>query len=202
MAPASKPRGRARHASMTSYNHVNAIKNIHPNLQEIIKNCPALDVILAHDNPRGSTHNRGRARDKEHVARPPNAFMVYRSYVWYTKQLEDNDEKNLSCVSRQAGRSWMVMDDQARAPFKQVADIAKRLHAERHPDYKYAPSSRSHKSQKKPARRVSRAKVKGRVKESATHRNVRFDAWPQSKETPPTPATPRASPARAGGTAP
>ncbi|KAI0294828.1 high mobility group box domain-containing protein, partial [Russula brevipes] len=76
----------------------------------------------------------------EHVARPPNAFMVYRSYVWYTKQLENNDEKNLSCVSQLAAQSWRVMSEQARTPFKQVADAAKREHAERNPDYKYAPS--------------------------------------------------------------
>src|SRR6266849_6681796 len=52
MNPASNPRGRARNASMTSYSRVNAIKNLHPNLQEIIKNCPALDVIFDNDNRR------------------------------------------------------------------------------------------------------------------------------------------------------
>jgi hypothetical protein len=192
MTPASNPRGRAHDASKTSYSRASAIKNLHPNLQEIIKNCPALDVILDNDSRRSSTHNR--ARDKEHVARPPNAFMVYRSYVWFTKQLEDNDEKNLSSVSRLAGRSWQVMSDQARCPFRQVADIAKREHAARNPDYKYAPSSRSQTSQKKPTRRASRAKVKAKVKETATHRNAGFDSLPLSKEATPTPAsTPSAS---------
>jgi hypothetical protein len=187
MTPASNPRGRARSASKTPHCRVNAIKNLHPNLQEIIKNCPALDVIFDNDDRRSSTHNR--VRDKEHVARPPNAFMVYRSYVWYTKQLEDNDEKNLSCVSQLAGRSWQVMSDQARYPFRQVADIAKREHAARNPDYKYAPSSRSQTSQKNPARRASRAKVKAKVKETATHRNAGFDSLPLSKEATPTPAS-------------
>ncbi len=155
MTPALNPRVRAHNASKAPDSRVNAVKGLHSTLQDIIKNCPALDVILDHESPRSSTHNRGRARDKEHVARPPNAFMVYRSYVWFTKQLEDNHEKNLSCVSQLAGRSWTVMSDQARAPFKQVADIAKRMHAERNPDYKYAPSSRSQNSQKKQARRAS-----------------------------------------------
>ncbi|KAH9982132.1 high mobility group box domain-containing protein, partial [Lactifluus volemus] len=75
----------------------------------------------------------------EHVSRPPNAFMVYRSYVWFTKQLDDNDEKNLSCVSKLAADSWKDMNDQARAPFHSVAALAKRKHAELYPDYKYAP---------------------------------------------------------------
>ena len=194
MTPASTPRVRARTAAKTPYNRVDTIKNLHPDLQDIIKNCPALDIIFDHDNPRSSTHSRSRGRDKEHVARPPNAFMVYRSYVWYTKQLEDNDEKNLSCVSQLAGRSWMVLSEQARMPFKQVADIAKREHAERNPDYKYAPSSRSQKSQKTPTRRVSKAKEKVKVKETATLRNGGFAALPPSKEVTPTPAgTPTAA---------
>ena len=187
MTPASTPRVRARQAAMIPYNRVNAIKDLHPNLQNIIKNCPALDIIFDHDNPRSSTHSRGRGRDKEHVARPPNAFMVYRSYVWFTKQLEDNDEKNLSCVSRLAGRSWMDLNEQARAPFKQVADIAKREHAERNPDYKYAPSSRSQKSQKNPARRSSGTKEKATVNEAATVHNGGFAALPPSKQVTSTP---------------
>jgi len=165
---------------------VNAIKKHHPNLQEIIKNCPALDVIFDYDNPRSSTHIRSRGRDKEHVARPPNAFMVYRSYMWYTKQVEIKNEKNLSCVSQLAARSWRVMSEKDRTPFKLVADIAKREHAERNPDYKYAPS------QKKPAQRASKAKIKVKVKQTAT---------PSPKEAQPTRAgTTSAVPAHASPT--
>ena len=194
MNPTSNSRGRARNASRTPYTHVNAIKNLPPNLQEIIKDCPALDVIFDNDTRRSSTRNR--ARKKDHVPRPPNAFMVYRSYAWHTKQLEDNKEKNLSCVSRLVARTWHGMDDQARDPFKQVADIAKREHAVRHPDYKYAPSSRSQTSPKKPARRASKAKVKVKVKVkvTATHGNAGSDSLPLLKEAAPTPAsTPPAS---------
>jgi hypothetical protein len=86
------------------------------------------------------------------------------------------------------------MSDQARCPFRQIADIAKREHAARNPDYKYAPSSRSQTSRKKPARRASRAKVTAKVNETATHRNPGFDSLPLSKEATPTPAsTPPAS---------
>jgi len=185
--PTVTPRARPRQTVKpvkTPYSRVNSIKKLHPGLQEIIKNCPALDIIFDHDNPRSSTHTR-RGRDKEHVARPPNGFMVYRSYVWYTKQLENKDETNLSCVSRLAGRSWRILSEQARSPFKQVADIAKREHAERNPDYKYAPSSRSQKSQRKPA---SRAKGKARVKQTATPPNRGLDAASPSKDVTPTPS--------------
>jgi len=186
--PAVTPRGRPRQTMKTPYSRVNSIKKLHPGLQEIINNCPALDIIFDHDSPRSSTHSRSRGRDKEHVARPPNAFMVYRSYVWYTKQLENKDEKNLSCVSRLAGRSWRVLSEQARTPFKQVATIAKREHAERNPDYKYAPSSRSSKSQRKPGRAGSRAKGKAKVKQTATPLDGGFDASPPPREVTPFPS--------------
>lgn len=188
MNPAPNPRGRARNASKTPCSRVNAVKNPHLDVQEIIKDCPALDVLLGNDIRRNSTHNR--ARDKGHVRRPPNAFMIYRSYAWHTKQLEDNEEKNLSRISKQLGHSWEAMGEQARRPFLQVAVIASREHRARNPDYKYAP--RSQKSPKKPARRASRAKVKAEVKESATHRNARLDSLPLLKQATPTPAcTPR-----------
>jgi hypothetical protein len=86
------------------------------------------------------------------------------------------------------------MSEQARYRFRQVADIAKREHAARNPDYKYAPSSRAQTSPKKPARRANKAKVKSKVKETATHRNASFDSRSPSKEATPTPAsTPAAS---------
>jgi HMG (high mobility group) box len=74
--------------------------------------------------------------------------MVYRSYVWFTKQLHNNDEKNLSCVSKLAADSWKDMSDQARAPFQGIATEAKRKHAELYPNYKYAPAPREDKPSK------------------------------------------------------
>ena len=184
-APAVTPRGRPRPTMKTPYSRLNSIKKLHPDLQEIVKNCPALDIIFDHDKPRSSTHSRSRGRDKEHVARPPNAFMVYRSYVWHTKQLENKDEKNLSCVSRLAGRSWRILSEQARTPFKQVAAIAKREHAERNPDYKYAPASRAPKSQRKLARAGSGAKGQTMVKRTTNPLDGGFDASPPPEEIMP-----------------
>jgi hypothetical protein len=80
------------------------------------------------------------------------------------------------------------LSEQARTPFKQVAAIAKREHAERNPDYKYAPSSRSPKSQRKPGRAVSRAKGKAKIKETATPLDGGFDASPPPTEVTPIPS--------------
>jgi HMG (high mobility group) box len=171
--PAGTPRigVRARSAAHSPYNRVNSTTatKVNADLDEIIKNCPAVDVLLGgYATPRSSTHNR--TRDQEHVSRPPNAFMVYRSYVWFTKQLDDNDEKNLSCVSKLAADSWKDMNDQARAPFHSVAALAKRKHAELYPDYKYAPTSRTDKPTKptkKNAQPALKARERAKLKEKA-----------------------------------
>lgn len=194
MNPTSNPRGRARNAPKTPYSHVNAVKNLHLNVQDIIRDCPAVDLLLGNNIRRSSTHNR--ARDKGHVRRPPNAFMIYRSYAWYTKLLEDNNQKILSDVSKDVGRSWRLLGEQTQRPFRQVAAIAQREHRARNPDYKYAPLPRSQKLPKKLARRAPRTKVKAKVKESATHGDTGLNSLPLLKQATSTPAcqcTPRAS---------
>jgi hypothetical protein len=110
-APVTTLRGRAaRSVAKSPYSRANTTTKFDSALDDIIKSCPAVDVLLGgYATPRSSTHNRGR--DQEHVSRPPNAFMVYRSYIWFTKQLDNSNEKNLSCVSKLAAVSWGDMSD-------------------------------------------------------------------------------------------
>lgn len=161
-APVTTLRGRAARSVATSpYSRANTAREFDPALYEIIKNCPAVDVLLGgYATPRSSTHSRGRGQ--EHVSRPPNAFMVYRSYIWFTKQLGNSDEKNLSCVSKLAAESWKDLSARARLPFHEIAKEAKLKHAKLHPDYKYAPSARE-----KPTKKNSPSKPKARKKVKA-----------------------------------
>ncbi|KAN0138537.1 hypothetical protein V8E53_003525 [Lactarius tabidus] len=167
-APVTTLRGRAaRSVAKSPYSRANTAKDLDPALYEIIKSCPAVDVLLGgYATPRSSTHNRGRGQ--EHVSRPPNAFMVYRSYIWFTKQLDNSNEKNLSCVSKLAAVSWGDMSTSAKEPFHEIAREAKVRHAKLYPDYKYAPLSRE-----KPTKKNSPSKPKARkkVKAPATSTN-------------------------------
>lgn len=167
-APVTALRTRAaRTVAKSPYSRVNTTTKCDAALDDIIKNCPAVDVLLGgYATSRSSTHSRGR--DHEHVSRPPNAFMVYRSYIWFTKQLGNSDEKNLSCVSKLAADSWKEISAHSRAPFHEVATLAKRKHAELHPNYKYAPSSRSEKPTKKNAVPPPTPKAREKAKAAAT----------------------------------
>ena len=166
-APVTTLRGRgARSVAKSPYSRANTTKKFDPVTDNIIKNCPAVDVLLGgYATPRSSTHSRGR--DQEHISRPPNAFMVYRSYIWFTKQLENSGEKNLSCVSKLAADSWKDISEDARKPFIDVAEDAKRKHAELHPNYKYAPTSRSAKPKNPPA--TPKARKKAKAPATSTH---------------------------------
>ncbi|KAH9075701.1 hypothetical protein EDB83DRAFT_2351859 [Lactarius deliciosus] len=172
-APVTTLRTRtARAVAKSPYSRANTTTKFDPALDEVIKNCPAVDVLLGgYATPRSSTHSRGR--NHEHVSRPPNAFMVYRSYVWFTKQLDNSTEKNLSCVSKLAAESWKDMSAHARAPFHEVAALAKRKHADLHPNYKYAPSSRSEKPTKKKNVPPPTPKAREKAKAVATPTNDR-----------------------------
>lgn len=113
----------------------------------------------------GSSHTRNRR--KGHIPRPPNAFMVFRSWLWNKDGLKSVERDNRN-VSRIAGRLWNDLSDEQRAPFRKMADEAKMRHAQLYPEYKYTPSFRKAKksSQHLPKRRregSTKKKTKTRI---------------------------------------
>ncbi|KAI0271651.1 hypothetical protein BC834DRAFT_454142 [Gloeopeniophorella convolvens] len=129
-------------------------------VEEIIIDCPAVDILLGgRTTSRCSTRDRGN--DPNHVPRPPNAFMIFRSYIRKKylrrekkkegEEEEDEEEekrkKSLANISVVCGKLWKVRT--LKAPFREVATLAKYRHAQLHPDYKYSPSPRTDKSPEK-----------------------------------------------------
>ncbi|KAG6371635.1 hypothetical protein JVT61DRAFT_9349 [Boletus reticuloceps] len=90
----------------------------------------------------GTSHTRNRKEG--HIPRPPNAFMVFRSWLWNKDNLKSIERDNRN-VSRIAGRYWNELSEAERAPFRSMAEEAKARHAQLYPEYRYSPGS-----QKKP----------------------------------------------------
>ncbi|KAF8139935.1 hypothetical protein EV363DRAFT_1311173 [Boletus edulis] len=90
----------------------------------------------------GTSHTRNRKEG--HIPRPPNAFMVFRSWLWNKDNLKSIERDNRN-VSRIAGRYWNALSEAERAPFRSLAEEAKARHAQLYPEYRYSPGS-----QKKP----------------------------------------------------
>ncbi|TFK76715.1 hypothetical protein BDN72DRAFT_5542 [Pluteus cervinus] len=83
-----------------------------------------------------------RHRPSNHVARPPNAFMLFRSHFWaQEKRKAEPIERDHRDISRIAAHCWNNLDEASKAPFQRLAEQRKLEHKVQHPDYKYAPVS-------------------------------------------------------------
>lgn len=124
-------------------------------IEEVLASCPAVADLFAASSGRSvaklSAH--GGRRKEGHIPRPPNAFMIYRSHMWAKQKVTRQVEKDHRQISRIAGILWNQLSTAQQDPYRDVAERAKRIHRELHPDYKYAPVSRRERG---PKRKVSR----------------------------------------------
>jgi hypothetical protein len=90
-----------------------------------------------------STHNEPLS--KEHIPRPPNAFMLYRSYMLKNRGNAD-PEKRQQNLSRIAGQLWREMSDEDRAVWHNKAAEVHAAHYAKYPNYKFKPNRRGIKS--------------------------------------------------------
>jgi transcription factor SOX4/11/12 (SOX group C) len=67
-----------------------------------------------------------------------NAFMVF-SHIERKKIVELNPDIHNAEISKQLGKRWKALDDEARKPFVEEADRLRQLHQKEYPDYKYRP---------------------------------------------------------------
>jgi len=73
-----------------------------------------------------------------HIKRPMNAFMVW-SQLERRKIVENNPDKHNAEISKELGRRWKLLDDEARQPYIDEAERLRLLHQKEYPDYKYKP---------------------------------------------------------------
>ncbi|KAI0320981.1 hypothetical protein OF83DRAFT_445759 [Amylostereum chailletii] len=122
--------------------------------RKVIAECPAVTTFFPEVSPkhptRTSVHNRKRNND--HIPRPPNAFLVFRSFLWANRSGRGAgaDHRDVSCL---AGEKWRAFSARDREPFEEVATLAKARHSELYPHYKYAPSGKKAKSVKRKMKR-------------------------------------------------
>ncbi|TCD68138.1 hypothetical protein EIP91_011504 [Steccherinum ochraceum] len=95
--------------------------------------------------------SHSRSKSPDHVPRPPNPFIVFRSAFWLQEKEKGSSVKDHRVISRMAGQAWNKMTPEEQAPYRRTAHEAKRRHQEEHPDYRYIPSSRKSPSSKKEA---------------------------------------------------
>lgn len=76
-----------------------------------------------------------------HIKRPMNAFMVW-SQLERRKIIEVIPDKHNAEISKELGRRWKLLPDEARQPYIDEAERLRVLHQKEYPDYKYKPKKK------------------------------------------------------------
>jgi len=77
-----------------------------------------------------------------HIKRPMNAFMVW-SQLERRKIIEVTPDKHNAEISKELGRRWKLLPEEARQPYKEEAERLRLLHQKEYPDYKYKPRKKT-----------------------------------------------------------
>lgn len=121
--------------------HITPSLDTIPNsVSRIIEHCPAAIKYLTEyaSGTKITTTSHSAKRGPGHLPRPPNAFMLYRSFFCAVGE-HGEDKHNL--LSKRAGEKWRELSSDKREPFVQAAELVRKRHADMYPDYKYIPAS-------------------------------------------------------------
>lgn len=81
------------------------------------------------------------AKNKNHISRPMNSFMLYRS-AYADRAKHFCRENNHQVVSQVTGASWPLEQKEIREMYEEFARIERDAHHNAHPDYKFAPNKK------------------------------------------------------------
>ncbi|KAF4622541.1 hypothetical protein D9613_008978 [Agrocybe pediades] len=94
-------------------------------------NCLILVRLVVHTRSR-------RRRDPEHIPRPRNAFIFFRSYFIDHLLPPATSSGQQHEISKLAGQAWRKLSKAEREPFVQRAKLERMEHKTRYPDSVYA----------------------------------------------------------------
>lgn len=121
------------------------------------------DVGDAPFTPRSS---HSRKKKEGHIPRPPNAFMIFRSWLWKNDREQLGGMRDHRKISITAGVLWKSLSKQQQQPYRDEAAVKKLEHKKKYPDYRYSPenkrnvkkrkSTRDHLAEKKHCHRLAK----------------------------------------------
>ncbi|KAJ7222277.1 hypothetical protein GGX14DRAFT_663109 [Mycena pura] len=83
-----------------------------------------------------------------HVPRPSNSWIIFRSDYFQEQRAKATQQNSMLELNRQAAQLWHSMSEEARRPYKELADKIKAEHEVQHPDYRYSPRRKTgHRAQ-------------------------------------------------------
>ena len=89
--------------------------------------------------PDPTKKSHARRQPHGHVARPRNAFILFRCDFVRQKKVPADVESDHRNISRIAGSVWREMTVEDKAPWVEMAEAEKEVHMKLNPGYRYSP---------------------------------------------------------------
>ena len=95
----------------------------------------------AQDIPTPASPSRMPNGKQKKIPRPPNAFMIFRSWLIRGGKLPPGVEKHQQNVSKIAGKAWNLLDEASKDVWREIASERLEDHKKNSPGYKFDTSS-------------------------------------------------------------
>ncbi|KIM41292.1 hypothetical protein M413DRAFT_445326 [Hebeloma cylindrosporum] len=86
-----------------------------------------------------SAPRRGRKKPVNHIPRPPNAFILFRSAFIKSRHVSTGVETNHSTLSKIIGITWQNLPEEERQKWHSRAKVAQDEHKRKFPQYTFRP---------------------------------------------------------------
>ncbi|KAL8659681.1 MAG: hypothetical protein Q9226_000306 [Calogaya cf. arnoldii] len=142
-------------------------------------------VIFPDANPGGhekvtTTKPKPKAMSKkDKIARPPNAFILYRQHHHPIVKSQNPDLHN-NQISIMLGQQWQNEAAEIKAQFKSTADEIKKAHLSAHPNYQYKPRKPAEKKRRMTRRKMEKLSTQAKSSKPPTNTGTvpAFDKTP------------------------
>ncbi|KAG1749620.1 uncharacterized protein EDB91DRAFT_754160 [Suillus paluster] len=94
-----------------------------------------------------------RSKDPDHVPRPRNAFMLFRSAFAAAQKIGTNVEHDNRHITRIIAHCWNRLSESEKQVWRNKAATEKAIHAIKYPNYRFNPVVRAKKPTKRKVRR-------------------------------------------------
>ena len=91
------------------------------------------------DHDRSSPRQTGRKKPVNHIPRPPNAFILFRSAFIKSRHVSTGVETNHSTLSKIIGITWQNLPEAERQKWHAKAKAAQDEHKRKFPQYSFRP---------------------------------------------------------------
>ena len=104
---------------------------------------PTLAMDVQDPDPISTSPSRTPNGERKKVPRPPNAFMIFRSWLIRNGKLPPGVEKRQQNISKIAGKAWRLLDEPSKKKWREKAVELLEDHKKSFPGYKFEPSSKN-----------------------------------------------------------